>query len=82
MENIFTVGEDVPYSGVYRITHFPPHTGEEVLTLTKDSKFPRCVRCTHVSFMLIRLEFCCGAENSGLGAGASRLPLDPASSVR
>jgi hypothetical protein len=64
MDNIYTVGEVVPYSGVYRITHHPPHTGEEALTLTKGSKFPQCVRCSHVSFMLIRLEFCCGAENS------------------
>jgi hypothetical protein len=65
-DNLFTVGEVVPYSGVYRITHYPPHTGEEVFTLTKGSAFPRCVRCSHVSFMLIRLEFCCGAENSEL----------------
>jgi len=60
MDNVFTVGEVVRYSGVYRITHNPPHTGEEVFTLTKGSTFPRCVRCSHVSFMLIRLEFCCG----------------------
>jgi hypothetical protein len=65
MDNVFTVGELVPYSGVYRITHYPPHTGEEVLTLTKGSTFPRCVRCSHVSFMVIRLEFCCDAENLG-----------------
>ena len=66
MDNVFTVGEVVRYSGAYRITHNPPHTGEEVFTLTKGSTFPRCVRCSHVSFMLIRLEFCCGAENSEL----------------
>jgi len=63
---VFTVGEVVPYSGVYRITHYPPHTGEEALTLTKGSTFPQCVHCSHVSYMLIRLEFCLGAENSGL----------------
>jgi hypothetical protein len=68
MDNLFTVGEVVPYSGVYRITHHPPHTGEEVLTLTKGSTFPRCVRCSNVSFMLIRLELCCGVENFGLWA--------------
>jgi hypothetical protein len=66
MDNVFTVGEVVPNSGNYRITHYPPHTGEEVLTLTKGSTFPRCVRCSHVSFMLIRLEFCYGVENSRL----------------
>ena len=65
MDNVFTDGEVVPNSGVYRITHYPPHTGEDVLTLTKGSTFPLCVRCSHVSFMLIRLEFCCGGENSG-----------------
>jgi hypothetical protein len=66
MHNVFNVGEVVPYSGVYRITHYPPHTTEEVLTLTKGSTFPRCVRCSHLSFMLIRLEFYCGVENAGL----------------
>ena len=68
MDNIYTVGEVVPYSGVYRITHYPSHTDEETLTLTKGSRFPQCVRCSHVSFMLIRLEFCCGSENSALFA--------------
>jgi len=63
MDNVYTVGEVVPNSGVYRITHYPPHTGEEVLMLSKGSTFPRCVRCSHVSFMLIRLESGCGAEN-------------------
>jgi hypothetical protein len=66
MDNVFTVGEIVPYTGSYRITHYPPHTGEETLTLTKGSKFPQCVRCSHVSFMLIRLEFSCGVKNSVL----------------
>jgi hypothetical protein len=51
MDNVFTAGEVVPYSGVYRITHYPPHIGEEALTLTKGSTFPRCVRCLRVSFI-------------------------------
>jgi len=67
MDNVFTVGEVVPYSGVYRITHYPPHTSEEALTLTKGSTFPQCVHCSHVFFMLIRLEFCCGVENASCG---------------
>src|SRR5579859_4001768 len=74
MDNVFTVGEVVPFSGVYRITHYPPHTGEEVFTLTKGSIFPRCVRCSHVSFMLIRLEFYCGAENSEFSVSVLELP--------
>lgn len=53
MDNIFTVGEVVPHSGVYRITHYPPHTGEEAVTLVEGSRFPRCVHCSHVSFMLV-----------------------------
>jgi hypothetical protein len=64
MDNVFTVGEVVPYSGVYRITHHPPHTGEDALTLTKGSTFPRCVQCSHVSYMLMRLELSYGAYNS------------------
>ena len=53
MDNVFTSGELVPYSGVYRITHCPPHTSEECLTLAKESTFPLCVHCSHVSFMLV-----------------------------
>ena len=53
MDNVFTSGEFVPYSGVYRITHFPPHTDEEALTLTEGSMFPRCVHCWRESFMLV-----------------------------
>ena len=53
MDNIFTPGELVPYSGVYRITHHPPHTGEEAITLMKGNPFPQCVRCAKVSFMLL-----------------------------
>ncbi len=31
MDNVFTVGEIVPYSGVYRITHYPSHNGRRNL---------------------------------------------------
>ena len=74
MDNVFTVGEVVPYSGVYRITHYPSHTGEDALTLTKGSAFPQCVRCSHISFMLIRLEFCCGVESSGFAGKGLEIP--------
>ena len=53
MDNIFAPGELVPYSGVYRITHYPPHTCEEAITLMKGNPFPQCVRCAKVSFMLL-----------------------------
>jgi hypothetical protein len=53
MDNVFSAGEVVPHSGVYRITHYPPHAGEEALTLTKGSTFPQCVHGSHASFMLI-----------------------------
>jgi hypothetical protein len=53
MDNVFTAGELVPYSGFYRITHTPPHTGEEGVTLAKGSQFPQCVHCAQVTFMLI-----------------------------
>lgn len=53
MDNVFTTGEPVPYSGVYRITHYPPHTGEEIVTLTQGGMFPCCVHCSHVAFMLV-----------------------------
>lgn len=53
MDNVFATGELVPYSGVYRITHYPPHGSEEAITLVKGNPFPQCVDCSHVSFMLI-----------------------------
>jgi hypothetical protein len=53
MDNVFTAGDLVPYSGIYCITHYPPHTDEEAVTLTEGNRFPLCVRCSHVSFMLV-----------------------------
>ena len=53
MDNVFTAGEQIPYTGVYRITHHPPHVSEEGITLTKGNNFPHCVDCAHVSFMLL-----------------------------
>ena len=53
MDNVFTAGEMVPYSGIYRITHYPPHTDDEPITLTEGRTFPLCVHCAHVSFMLV-----------------------------
>jgi len=53
MDNIFTAGELIPYSGIYRVTHTPPHTTEESLALKKNEKFPQCVHCSKVSFMLL-----------------------------
>jgi hypothetical protein len=53
MDNVFTAGEFIPYSGVYRITHYPPHVSEETITLAKGSSFPHCVDCAQVSFMLL-----------------------------
>jgi hypothetical protein len=53
MDNVFAAGELVPYSGVYRITHYPPHASEEAITLAKGNKFPLCVHCPRVSFLLL-----------------------------
>ena len=53
MDNVFKTGEIVPYSGIYRITHTPPHAGEESVSLHKGNPFPQCVHCSKVSFMLV-----------------------------
>lgn len=53
MDNVYAAGELIPYSGVYRITHTPPHANEEAITLVKGNPFPQCVRCAKVSFMLL-----------------------------
>jgi hypothetical protein len=53
MDNVFTAGERIPYSGVYRISHYPPHASVQAITLAKGNNFPRCVDCGKVSFMLV-----------------------------
>lgn len=50
---VFTTGELVPCSGVYRVEHDPPHTSEEAITLTEGSSFPLCVHCLRVYFTLV-----------------------------
>ena len=53
MENVFTAGELIPYSGVYCIRHDPPHTSEEAITLTEGCRFPLCVHCLRACFTLV-----------------------------
>ena len=53
MDNVFTAGDLVPFSGVYRITHSPPHASEEAITLAEGNHFPQCVHCNQASFMLV-----------------------------
>ena len=65
MDNVFTAGEFIPYSGVYRITHYPPHATEQCITLAKGRKFPHCVDCAQVSFMLVNGLFDTDLRNDG-----------------
>lgn len=53
METTFTNGELVPYTGVYRIQHDPPHTADEAITLSEGTTFPLCVHCLRVYFILV-----------------------------
>jgi hypothetical protein len=53
MDNVFTAGELIPYSGIYLITHYPPHASEQSITLARGNNFPHCVDCAQVSFMLL-----------------------------
>jgi hypothetical protein len=45
----------VPVSGIYCITHRPPHSQmPEEVTLLRGRWFPDCPVCTHISFELRR----------------------------
>lgn len=54
MAHAFQPGEDVPTSGVYRITHAPPHPAmPEEVTAIKGRQFPSCPLCDHLTYELI-----------------------------
>lgn len=51
---VFESGDEIPYSGVYRVTHQNHHHVHEVTCLT-GGRFPTCNTCgSAVRFLLIR----------------------------
>jgi len=53
----FKCGEKVPVSGVYRVLHLLPHTGEQREMYLEGSRFPTCNMCA--AGVYYRLESAC-----------------------
>jgi hypothetical protein len=50
----FKPGENVPNSGIYRVTHDPAHSKEHEVTCIAHKPFPPCRDCAHPRFVLVR----------------------------
>lgn len=50
----FKLGEKVPHSGIYRVTHDPAHTEPHEVTCIFGKTFPPCRSCQHPRFVLVR----------------------------
>jgi hypothetical protein len=49
---LYMPGHEVPYSGIYAVTHDPEHAREHEVTCIKGRKFPSCRNCKGVRFKL------------------------------
>jgi hypothetical protein len=55
MTSIFTPGEIVPISGLYRVVHHQVHESEHEVTCLRGEKFPPCKGCgQNPRFTLVR----------------------------
>jgi hypothetical protein len=52
--DVFTPGDDVPRSGIYRVIHDPAHATPHEVTCVYGKKFPPCGKCPHPQFILVR----------------------------
>ena len=46
-------GQDVPASGIYRVTHDKNHAQEHEVTCVRGKRFPPCRGCAHPRFQLV-----------------------------
>jgi len=53
MATEYKPGDEVPASGIYRVTHDPRHTEEHEVTCIKGKVFPPCRGCKHPRFVLV-----------------------------
>ena len=52
--DVFKPGEEVPHSGIYKVTHDPEHAQTHEVTCIYGRKFPPCRGCHHPEFVLVR----------------------------
>lgn len=46
-------GDEVPTSGIYKVTHNPPHAEEHEIIGVRKKIFPPCKSCDHPRFVLV-----------------------------
>ena len=46
-------GDEVPTSGIYKVTHDPPHAEEHEIIGVRKKIFPRCKVCKNPQFVLV-----------------------------
>jgi hypothetical protein len=46
-------GDEIPWSGIYRVTHAPAHMVEHEVTCIQGKLFPPCRDCDHPRFVLV-----------------------------
>ena len=72
MAQEFKVGDIVPQSGIYGVTHDPAHSGADEVTELKVNRFPNCRHCTGMRFELVHAaRYIDELENMGSGAPAA-----------
>ncbi len=55
MAGVFKPGDEVPKSGIYKVTHGADHADEHEVTCLKGEQFPACHGCGHhARFVLLR----------------------------
>jgi hypothetical protein len=50
---VYKPGDEVPTSGIYRVTHNPPHAEEHEIIGVRKKIFPPCKVCKHPQFLLV-----------------------------
>ena len=53
MADTYKPGDEVPKSGIYKVTH-DGHTPPHEVTCVRGKKFPPCRTCKHPQFELVR----------------------------
>lgn len=54
MADEYKPGDEVPKSGIYRVTHDTSHAQPHEVTCVYGKRFPPCHGCKHPRFVLVR----------------------------
>jgi hypothetical protein len=54
MADSYKPGDQVPYSGIYRVIHDPRHVEDHEVSCVSGKTFPLCRDCPHPTFELVK----------------------------